>query len=191
MYPKPMLPGDTGSVTYLQPIAVKSNVTVKSNDFEKLLEKISAERETEKSSELNIQRRLEILKTISSVYFFMRCGLQMPYRAVSLEELEIAEARLKLIAEQEIKKFWNRFWNALGKKTFWHYYLQFGYFKDQCKQTAIGYWNVYNIWDYYSNNSDFEMALALKDKNAIPPNAKELMEEIFAKKYGAAKEAVK
>lgn len=165
-------------------ITVKPNVAVKSNDFERLLEKISTEREAEKHSELNIQRRLEILKTIASIYFFLRCGLQMPYREVSLGELEVAEARLKLIAEQEVKKFWTRFWGALGKKTFWHSYLQFGYFSDGYKNVSIGVWYGYNYNYLYEN---FHEATKDRSSRIVAPNAEELMNAMFAKKYGAGK----
>lgn len=166
-------------------ITVKSNVTVKSNDFEKLLEKINAEREIEKHSELNVQKRLEILKSIASVYFFMRCALGMPYRAISLEEFEIAQSRLKLIAEEKIKKFWPRFWHSLGKETFWYYYIKFGYFDGCVKSIFGGMWGGYNY--YYLIERFYEIC---KDKfsKTVTPNAEALMVEIFVKKYGAAKE---
>lgn len=169
-------------------ITAKPDVTVKSNDFERLLEKISAERETEKHSELNIQRRLEILKSIASVYFFLRCGLKMPYRAVSLEELEVAEARLKLIAEQEVKKFWTRFWGALGKKTFWHYYTKYGYFKNSVKDIFDDRWCGYG---YYYLRENFKEAIRNGGNMTVVSNAEKLIEEIFAKKYDAGKKEVR
>lgn len=160
---------------------------VKSNEFEKLLEKINAERETEKSSELNVARRLEILKKISSVYFFLRVALKMPYRAISVEELEVAEAKLRTIAQENIKKFWPRFWNALGRETCWNYYLRVGYFVDDYKNMKIFYWSAYP-YEYQCYSDDIDRILrSATSRNLVPPNSRALLEEMFEKKYGAGR----
>jgi len=156
---------------------------VKSNEFEQLLEKINVEREIAKNSELNIERRFGILKAISSVYFFLRVSLGMPYREISIEEFEVAEARLKLIAQKEAKKFWPRFWNALGVETWWNYYLAHDYFLDSNKKTVIGWWDRYPR-SYSFCNKEADKIMNALSTGTVPPNARELMEAIFEKKYG-------
>jgi len=156
---------------------------VKSNEFEKLLEKIRVERVIVQNSELNIERRFGILKAISSVYFFLRVALEMPYRGISLEEFEIAEARLQLIAQKKAKKFWNRFWKALGGTTWWNYYLASGHFQDRNKKTVIGPWKGYpnSYWEFKDEYGKINDTYSPK---LVPPNASELLEAIFEKKYG-------
>ena len=159
---------------------------VDQTEFEKLLGKIAVERETARNSELVVARQKEILKTISSVYFFLRSGLKMPFREITLKELEIAQARLRLIAEEEVKKFWPRFWSAFGKETWWHHYLKFGYFDNACKHTVVGYWPSYAY--QYRNYSAIDQILLAADTETVPENLKALMEEIYKKKYGSLPE---
>jgi|SRR3989344_3828641 len=155
-------------------------------EFEKLLGKIAVERETARNSELVVVRQREILKTISSVYFFLRRGLKMPFRSITLEEFEISQQRLRLIAEEEVKKFWPRFWSAFGKKTWWHHYLKFGYFDNSRKNTKVGFWSGYPY--QYDDRFSVDEALKAKDSECVSPNLKELMEEMYKKKYGSLPE---
>lgn len=155
------------------------------SNFEKLLDKLNEERkiaeELKKKNELedinsflNRDRRRNLVKSIISVFYFLRCQLHMPYREISLEEFETVELELRKIANEA--GFVERYLKG------WNFYLKNGYFRR--KRTPFGKWDcAHRDWqdnfDFFNPND----LISYPDCSAIPPNIRGLLDELFEKRY--------
>lgn len=157
---------------------------VSRSKFEDLIVKIRDEEEMLVASELNQNRQRDLLKSICSVYFFLRKVAGMARRGMTLEEFEIAEEKLKELAQEAMKKSRHKILGAIGFKTAWSYYAKFGYF--HIKRTPFGrWWNWHNwIRRGWGNFNPDEYIKKYSDCYSTPPNAEELLDKLFKKRFG-------
>lgn len=175
---------------------------IKQTSFENLLESAKQKRAefVEKSVQntldtlptITVQRVQEqLVRTIISVYFFLRTKVNFPPIAISLEEFEVAEAKLKEMVEEKVAT--RCFWFIVPH--YKHRRLKF-FRKHHCFRRGskpFGKWFMPDEeYSQYYNNSPLTHLLsdgsAAKLKQVwdayIPPNIEELLSALF-KKRGA------
>lgn len=99
-------------------------------------------------------RRDNLVRSIASVYFFLKKEIGLPKRSLTVEEYIVIKNALTKRAQIAVNNWWCKFMRFCGLKTPWHYFLEFGYFS---KHTPFGYWDrkisVLSIfWDAFSSN---------------------------------------
>ena len=153
--------------------------------FDTLVQKIEQEKEKRVRYHERQNKLRVIFKSIVSVFFFLTKKMGMPRTlALSLEDFETAEEKLKELAKEKVKGRHHKFLRKIGFKTAWQYYHEFGFF--HYRSTPFGYWYNratgldWNDWNIF----DPEYIAARGRGYAVPPNARQLMEKIYQKRYG-------
>ena len=165
------------------------NALVSGSKFENFLAQIISEQETNLNSELNLKRRRDLLKSICSVYLFLRKTIMPWNRELSVEEFEVAKNKLDEMAKEALKKRRHKVLGSIGFKTAWSYYAKFGYFP--IKRTPFGNWYTKHGWfkrrsPFWNNFNPYSyIDEYLSSSWSLPPNARALLDELFQKKFGA------
>ena len=153
-------------------------VLVGNTDFEILLKKI----ERQKQKELDKQRRIDLVKSMYSVYEFVIGKLEMDYGPLSLKEFEAAEVELKKLAAFEEKALHRRIAGLLYQDTVWNFYFKHNYFSRKARPFG---WDVY---DYHMtrnfNDTDSSPIDLLNEaeEDYLPTNAKKLYRNLLKKR---------
>ncbi len=161
--------------------------------FEQLMQEGSKEQDRIVTAATHKKNLADIYRSVISVYFFLRQVTKIPYRPMTLEEYEVGRARLREMAETEVKKLLYRFRFNQG----WAYYLENGYFgtwKQKVppifsKFRRIFYHDPYNTvpGDWYQSNEVtyyYKGSEAGRFKEAVPDNLSEIARVLFEVKYG-------
>ena len=88
---------------------------VRMTHYEKLLRRIEKQKEDRELAVAKAQAQRDLIKSIISVYNFLRAGLGMNQENITLEEFEGAELKLRKIAIQESGRWINWVQRLFGR----------------------------------------------------------------------------
>lgn len=110
--------------------------------FDEIMQHVQEEKRIHDNKERRIReeklRRDNLVRSIASVYFFLKKEIGLPKRSLTVEEYIIIKNDLTKRAQIAVNSRWCKFMRFCGLKTPWHYFLEFGYFS---KRTPFGYWD--------------------------------------------------
>jgi len=151
---------------------------VSNTDFEILLKKI----ERQKQKELDKQRRIDLVKSMYSVYEFVISKLEMNKGSLSLKEFEAAEVELKKLAAFETKALHHRIAGFLHQNSIWNFYFKHNYFSRKARPFG---WDVYDYHmtrNFYDTDSSPIDLLNEAEEDYLPTNAKKLYRNLLKKR---------
>lgn len=156
---------------------------VKNTRFEALVARIQKDQEENHNSDLNRERKRYIVRSIASVYFFLRREYGMTAGSLTIDDYRTAYEALMEIACKRVKEWKYRMLpSLLCRNTAWGYFLAHGYF--HMRRTPFGLWfnSVgYNVY-YYAGSFLDNPATVRED--VLPRNFKELVSTVYEEKYG-------
>ncbi|GEM_PF-5455814 len=154
---------------------------VKPTNAEKLYRKI-AEGNRDASKECSL------IKSIMSVYYFLRHRVGMIDREMSVEEFELGEIELRAFCIEQSKRWHNRVLQSIGFLRPAAFYLENGFF--HIREAPIDEW--YKNHPFHESNYilfDLEEHLSWLEESrdhypmSIPPNLKDLYKALSKKRF--------
>jgi len=167
---------------------VKEKGLVRNTDLEDLLARIRKEKEEEKEKIQQDSKKLNLIKSIMSVYDFVIFKMGMKQGPISVVEFKAAETELRKLATTKSQEWCRRVRDFLGKDNIWHFYLQEGYFPNKAPSFNDDPETLIYCDHLIENSSDWTVKEAIKhfDSNDgdhrtscyLPTNITELYEEL-------------
>lgn len=157
---------------------------VKNTRFEELVMRIQVDQEENHNSDLNTKRKHDIVRSIASVYFFLRREYGMTAGLLDIDDYRTAHEALMETARKQVRGWGYQILpSLLCRNTAWGYFLTHGYFHKN--RTPFGLWfnSVGYIVHYYAG-SFLENSAATSVRDVVPMNIRELVGALYEEKYG-------
>lgn len=139
--------------------------------FEKLMDKINAERNIFDQLCNHECRKESCERSIVSVYQFMLKALRMPERPISFDEYKVAENKMKEVACHNIARILNRVFHPIKTRR-WTMFLKYGAF--WMRKTTLGHFYGHTPWTGDMIGGEFIY---------FPENLSSLVEELMEYRY--------